>query len=119
MVDNKYNGWTNYATWRVNLEMFDGDYEILEGYNAETLKSIVEEMLEHDNDNTITLSYALAFINDVNWYEIAQHINRDDAGAVIGIDAEILTPVFDDIDEAFPANPAQKAWAGAYKRGAA
>lgn len=20
----KYNGWTNYATWRVNLEMFDG-----------------------------------------------------------------------------------------------
>ena len=76
MKDNKYNGWTNYATWRVNLEMFDGDYEILEGYNAETLKSIVEEMLEHDNDNTITLSYALAFISDVNWYEIAQHINE-------------------------------------------
>ena len=27
MNDNyeKYNGWTNYATWRVNLEFFDGD----------------------------------------------------------------------------------------------
>jgi hypothetical protein len=24
MSDTKYNGWTNYATWRVNLEMFDG-----------------------------------------------------------------------------------------------
>jgi hypothetical protein len=23
-IDTKYNGWTNYATWRVNLEMFDG-----------------------------------------------------------------------------------------------
>ena len=22
--ENTYNGWTNYATWRVNLEMFDG-----------------------------------------------------------------------------------------------
>ena len=34
-------------------------------------------MLEHDNDNTTTLSYALAFISDVNWYEIAQHINEE------------------------------------------
>ena len=31
MTDKTYNGWTNYATWRVMLEMFDGidlrDYE--------------------------------------------------------------------------------------------
>ena len=24
MSDKTYNGWTNYATWRVNLEIFDG-----------------------------------------------------------------------------------------------
>jgi hypothetical protein len=24
MTDTTYNGWTNYATWRVNLEVFDG-----------------------------------------------------------------------------------------------
>ena len=24
MTDKTYNGWTNYATWRVNLEWFDG-----------------------------------------------------------------------------------------------
>jgi hypothetical protein len=24
MNDKTYNGWTNYATWRINLEMFDG-----------------------------------------------------------------------------------------------
>ena len=27
----KYNGWTNYATWRVNLEIFDGLYSDMEG----------------------------------------------------------------------------------------
>ena len=27
MKDTTYNGWTNYATWRVNLEMFDGSEE--------------------------------------------------------------------------------------------
>ena len=24
MTDNSYNGWRNYETWRVNLEVFDG-----------------------------------------------------------------------------------------------
>ena len=24
MSNTTYNGWTNYATWRVNLEVFDG-----------------------------------------------------------------------------------------------
>ena len=78
MVDNKYNGWTNYATWRINLEMFDGGYEILKGYDANDLKEVVEEMLEQDNDNATTLSYAMEFISDVNWYEIAQHINAEE-----------------------------------------
>lgn len=78
MVDNKYNGWTNYATWRINLEMFDGGYEILKGYDANDLKEVVEEMLVQDNDNATTLSYAMAFISDVNWYEIAQHINEEE-----------------------------------------
>ena len=25
--DTTYNGWTNYATWRVNLELLDGERE--------------------------------------------------------------------------------------------
>ncbi len=24
MSDTTYNGWSNYATWRINLEIFDG-----------------------------------------------------------------------------------------------
>lgn len=34
MGDVTYNGWTNYPTWRVNLEMFDG-YDGASGNNLE------------------------------------------------------------------------------------
>jgi hypothetical protein len=69
-----YNGWTNYATWRVNLEMFDG-------YDASTfasidelsrhLKDMAEMYIEQSAPEGLALDYAMAFISDVNWYEIA------------------------------------------------
>ena len=31
MKKETYNGWTNYATWRINLEIFDGLYSDMEG----------------------------------------------------------------------------------------
>ena len=76
MNDNTYNGWTNYPTWRINLEygFCDGAYE---GYDAEDLQSHVEEHLECSCDNITTLSYALAFVSDVNWHEIAKHIEEE------------------------------------------
>ena len=54
MTDKTYNGWTNYATWRVNLEIFDGascnDYYIgsfLEPYDVGlALKEHAEEFIE-------------------------------------------------------------------------
>ena len=82
-----YNGWTNYATWRVNLEMFDGidaedmGWNKLDAYDlSNTLKEYAEEMLEsefHGNkygNVPLALSYALAFLSEVNWAEIARHI---------------------------------------------
>lgn len=63
-----YNGWTNYSTWRVMLENFDGEERRLD---AQECKEMVEEYLELQCDNEMTLSYALAFLNDVNWYEIS------------------------------------------------
>jgi hypothetical protein len=77
----KYNGWTNYATWRINLEIIDGlDPSDLLEYHGEdayelglSLKDYVEEMLEYQS-NGLALSYARAFISDVDWYEIATHI---------------------------------------------
>lgn len=73
-----YNGWTNYATWRVNLEIFDG-FDISE-YSKDTyelseqLKDYAEEVIFQGQDGTLIASYAFAFIYDVNWYEIAEHL---------------------------------------------
>lgn len=90
MENTTYNGWTNYATWRVNLEYDLSSYAYnmdltLNDYNyddaddltyqiANTIEDYVSESLEMDCDNSNTLSYALAFISEVSWYEIAEHI---------------------------------------------
>lgn len=75
-----YNGWTNYATWRVNLEIFDGldpremDWHMLDKFDlADCLKEYAVDMLQ-DQSPAISLvfAYAIAFISDVNWREIAQ-----------------------------------------------
>lgn len=69
----KYNGWTNYATWRVNLEFFSDIYDNLYGYDAKMLREYVEECLAEEASG-MALSYALSFISGVNWYEIEQMI---------------------------------------------
>lgn len=77
-MTEKYNGWTNYATWRVNLEMIDG-LEIdsfpqdLTGL-ADSLRDYIEGFIEEDSASEYVKSYAFAFLSDVNWYEIAQHL---------------------------------------------
>ena len=86
MDTKKYNGWTNYATWRIALEMFDG-------YTAEDLnpnvkkatredcKEYVEQYLEDSTMGREPLLYiggwANAFLADVNWQEIADHLNDE------------------------------------------
>ena len=75
--ENTYNGWKNYATWRVNLELFDGYNPIDEddkrpAYEiGDSLKDIVFfEMLRENPE--LALSYARAFLEDVDWREIVQ-----------------------------------------------
>ena len=86
MKNTEHNGWTNYETWRVNLELIDDidtDYwtDLIEDergsdmlvYNlGQEIKGYVEEALESNNENAT--SYSLAFINQVNWREIASHV---------------------------------------------
>lgn len=69
-----YNGYTNYETWRVSLEMFEGitfekKVEIYE------LKEMAEETIKLQGAG-LALDYALAFLDSVNWYEIADNINE-------------------------------------------
>ena len=75
--NKKYNGYTNYATWRVNLEILDG-MEWEEKTSAEALQDLVEEIVFEDSDiNTLQSGYANAFLSDVNYYELANTINED------------------------------------------
>ena len=81
-----YNGWTNYATWRVNLEMFDGcSPEDITGsrtrptpdFLAAILRESADETLEaqcagRNGAESLVFSYAKAFLDDVNWEEIAR-----------------------------------------------
>lgn len=75
-----YNGWTNYATWRVRLEMFDGDFASdndLDAYDlGQSLRDTAEEMISEQSEG-LAQDYALAFLAEVNWREIAEHMIED------------------------------------------
>jgi hypothetical protein len=78
--DKTYNGWSNYATWRINLEIFDNfdisDYDKTPYELSEQLKDYADEILCMDQKNldneALALSYARAFMDEVNFYEIAE-----------------------------------------------
>jgi hypothetical protein len=90
MSDKTYNGWSNYETWRINLEIFDGvtleDINTVEvdPYNLKDyLQEYAEEIIFLDSHvgnktpSSLMEDYARAFLSDVNWYEIAEHIIKD------------------------------------------
>lgn len=93
MIDQiKHNGWANYATWRVQLELWDGydwtesDYRDGTGFSsphdlADYLKDATIEFIENSFNqdsshqvNTVS-GWAVAFIDDVNWIELAENID--------------------------------------------
>lgn len=82
MQDATYNGWANYATWRVNLEIIDGmtiaDFggssrsTVLDVYL--NVREYVEELIESTTQEGLGRDYALAFVSDVDWREITEHL---------------------------------------------
>ena len=87
MSDTTYNGWSNYATWRINLECVDGFDPRDHGFHGlsnqdfsdiydlgQYLKQYVEEFLFANSSGLLVEDYARAFMSDVNWYEIAKHL---------------------------------------------
>ena len=89
MSDKTYNGWTNYETWRVNLEIFDGfdleDYYQLDINKCDlyaipdNLKNYAEEVIFEcaSIPSGLARDYAQAFLDAVNWNEIAKHLIAD------------------------------------------
>lgn len=81
MNDKTYNGWTNYATWRVNLEVFDG-MNLREYFNelpdiyevGKWARAYAEDLIFIDCQDCLARDYALAFLSDVDWYSIGRHL---------------------------------------------
>jgi len=82
-MTERYNGWANYETWRVNKEMLDGmsaedfglwfygdDIDSSSRELASGLESYVVELVEMDSKG-----FALD-LNKVDWQEIAEHMVR-------------------------------------------
>lgn len=91
MSNSTYNGWTNYATWRVNLEEFDGfdcrgfvrevmewdenSDEVPDVYvAADILKTYVLENISEKCADSTVAGWAVSFVEDANFREIAQKI---------------------------------------------
>jgi hypothetical protein len=94
--EKQYNGWTNYATWRVNLECVDGSdadsfgsHDTLYGL-AEAIKEHITELVTADGEG-LAVDYALAFLENVDWREIALAVSDgmyDEYGDLIEEGAE-------------------------------
>lgn len=99
-MDQQYNGWRNYATWRVNLELIDDEFwfeHIEDNYTidgkwndndederiydlSQILESYVDEILFYHSPkgvDSIVQDFASAFLGDVSWYQIAKHLLED------------------------------------------
>jgi hypothetical protein len=78
--NEEYNGWTNYATWRIHLEMFDE--RVVKGeYDAYKLGQILREETEEvlgQQASGLALSLALSFLDEVDWRQIATHCMSED-----------------------------------------
>ena len=79
-----HNGWANYETWRVNLEIFDGmnprDYglNMSDSYDlGQQLKGYAYDLIEQGSSEGLARDYALAFLDAVNYWEIAEHMIED------------------------------------------
>lgn len=70
----KYNGWSNYITWKVMLELFDG-LAIEEEITPEEVEEIAMEYLTTDVQNSLANAYIVDYLREVNWEEISEHLN--------------------------------------------
>ncbi len=78
----KYNGWSNYYTWRVALEFFDGldprDIweswdEMKPGDQAQGLREMIEHHMDELCNDQMLRGWLGCFLDDVNFFEIANH----------------------------------------------
>lgn len=80
LAGEKYQGWTNYWTWRWALEMIDEDYlyDLAQEYDnaydlGKAIKDQSEQFVEESVGGSPFESWMFAVLSDINWTEIAQN----------------------------------------------
>ena len=75
----RYKGYANAATWRVKTDVFndfdldDWCLDMLDSVElAGWMKDHVGEIIEEAAQPGLARDYAMAFLSDVNWHELAQ-----------------------------------------------
>lgn len=76
MNTKKHNGWTNYATWRVALEIFGDDFSEYGEVAADDCEDYAKLIIDNGSSEGFALDYAYAFLAEVNWHEIAENLNE-------------------------------------------
>ena len=77
MKDGIYNGWNNYATFRVAHDILN-DIKFDEFVNIDELKEIVRNVVFSDETpRSLATDYANLFLNNVDWAELADVYNTD------------------------------------------
>ena len=77
MKKQEYNGWSNYATWKVNNDIL---VDIV--FDQPTTRDYLEEIVEdavftNKTEGGLAEDYARAFISQVDFREIASGINAE------------------------------------------
>ena len=78
----KYNGWSNYATWRVYLDIFsdfddENTFDLLDSIECEEIA--IHSLFVQSNDvkeSDLVTQYAKLFLEQVDFKEIAEHLNE-------------------------------------------
>lgn len=82
-MSEKYNGWTNYATWKINLEVISdyADSLLRDNVSFPTFTDMVDHFREYtmdvitehgalDSSEHYAVDLALSFLRDVDWEDI-------------------------------------------------
>jgi hypothetical protein len=83
-MSDKYNGWTNYETWAANL-WSDQDYWFAQAKESGSIGTLAEQMKDEcvsymDNiiqTNGMFTDLLQSAFDQINWFEIAEHIFED------------------------------------------
>lgn len=91
-MTEQYNGWTNYETWRIQLEVIDGmtledfwfDVRDVDTDNIADVECLADNVAEHvtelvtqDVPEGLAYDLAMSFLDRVNFMEIAEHLIAD------------------------------------------